>query len=105
MSNINPTEMKVGVKSLKSLRDFRLFIEVGSVDETNLLCADINAKCGEALEANVPILRKSGLIIRNILQNMTIKGFEENLLAQNPEFGVKPGSSQPDLCSEQKGEK
>jgi hypothetical protein len=45
-SNVSPTEMKVGVKSLKSLRDSRVLIEVGSVDETKLLNAYINAKCG-----------------------------------------------------------
>jgi hypothetical protein len=82
--------MKVGVKSLKSLRDGLVLIEVGSVDETNLLSADINAKCGEALAANVPILRKPRLIVLNIPQDMTVEGFEETLLAQIPEFGVKP---------------
>jgi hypothetical protein len=71
----------------------------------NLLSADINAKCGEALEAGIPILRKPRLIIRSIPQDMTVEGFEETLLAQNPELGMKLGRSKPDLCSEQKGEK
>jgi hypothetical protein len=56
-SKINPTEMKIGVKSLKALRDGRVLIEVGSLDETKLLSPDIDDKRGEALEANVPILR------------------------------------------------
>jgi hypothetical protein len=90
-SEINPTEMKVGVKSLKSLRNGRVLIDVGSLDETQLLSADINVKCGEALEANVPILWKPRLIIRNIPQEMTVEGFEETLLTQNPELGMKPG--------------
>ena len=90
-SKINPTEMKVGIKSLKSLRDGQVLIEVGSADETNLLSANINDTCGEALEANVPILRKPRLIIRNIPQDMSVEGFEETLLAQNPELGMKPG--------------
>jgi len=76
--------MKVGIKSLKSLRDGRVLIEVGSADETNLLSANINVTCGEALEANVPILRKPRLIICNIPQDMSVVGFEETLLAQNP---------------------
>ena len=62
-SKINSTEVKVGIKSLKSLRDGRVLIEVGTADETNLLSANINDKYGEALEANVPILRKPRLII------------------------------------------
>ena len=53
---INLTEMKVGIKSLMLLRDGWVLIEVGSVDETNLLIAKINTKCGEVLEANVPKL-------------------------------------------------
>ena len=45
-SQINPTEMKVGIKSLETLRDGRVVIEVGSADESNLLSANIHAKCG-----------------------------------------------------------
>ena len=89
-SKINPTEMKVGVKSLKSLRDGRVLIEVGSVHETKLLSADINAKCGEALEANVPISRKQRLIIRNIPQDMTVEGFEETTHSK-PRIGHETG--------------
>ena len=90
-SQINPTEKKVGIKSLKSLRDGRVLIEVGSVDETNLLSAKINAKCGEVLEANVPKFRKPRMIIRNIPQDRSVENFEETLLAQNPELSMKPG--------------
>ena len=32
-TKINPTEMKVGITSLKTLRDGRVLIEVGSADE------------------------------------------------------------------------
>ena len=104
-SKINPTEMKIGVKSLKSLRDGRVLIEVGSVDETKLLSADINAKCGEALEDNNPMLRKPRLIISNIPQDMTVEGFEETLLTQNPELGIHRGRSQAHLRLGRKGEK
>jgi hypothetical protein len=90
-SQINPTVMKVGIKSLKLLRDGRVLIEVGSVNETNLLSAKTNAKCGEVLEYNVPKLRKPRLIIRNIPQDMSVDNFEETLLAQNPELSMKPG--------------
>ena len=89
-SQINPTEMKVGIKSLKTLRDGRVLIEVGSADESNLLSANIHAKCGEVLEVNVPKLRKPRLIIRNIPQDMAVENFEQTLLDQNPELSIKP---------------
>ena len=90
-TTINPTEMKVGVKTLKSLKDGQVLIEVGIVDETNLLSANIRDKCGEELEVNVPKLRKPRLIIRNIPQDITFENLEETVLTQNPELSMKPG--------------
>jgi hypothetical protein len=37
-TKVNPTEMKVGIKSFKFLKDGRVLIEAGSLDEINLLC-------------------------------------------------------------------
>jgi hypothetical protein len=79
--------MKVGVKSLKSRRDGRFLIEIESVDETNLLSADINAKCDEALEANVPIWRKPRLIIRNIPQRYDGRGLLRESTSSKPRIG------------------
>ena len=63
--------MKVGIESLKSLKDGPVLIEVGSADETNLLSTNINAKCGEVLEVNVPKLRKPRLVIFNFPQDQS----------------------------------
>jgi len=70
-SKINPTEMKVSIKSLKSLRDGRVLISVGSAEETNLLSTNINANCGEVREVNVQKLRKPRLFISNFPQNQS----------------------------------
>ena len=70
-SKINPMEKKVGIESLKSLRDGRVLIEVGSAAEMNLLSTNINAKCGEVLEVNVPKFRKPRLIILNFPQDQS----------------------------------
>ena len=42
-TKINPTSMKVAAKTLKSLKDGRVLIEVGSIGETNLLSTNISA--------------------------------------------------------------
>jgi len=55
-TNINPTTMKVCIKTLKSLRDGRVLIEVGTRGETNLLSTNISDKCGEELEVTAPKL-------------------------------------------------
>jgi hypothetical protein len=43
-TNINPTAMKVGVKSIKSLKDGRILIETGTPEEANLLSSSIRDK-------------------------------------------------------------
>ena len=56
-----------------------ILIEVGSIDDTNLLSTNIREKCGEELE--VSKLRKPRLIIRNIPQDITVEILEETILA------------------------
>jgi hypothetical protein len=53
-TKVNPTEIKVGIKSFKSLKDGRVLIEAGSLDEINSLRTTIGNKCGVDLEVTVP---------------------------------------------------
>jgi hypothetical protein len=52
-TSVNPTSMKVGICALKSLRDGRVIVETKSKEEIELLCANINEKCRQQLEANI----------------------------------------------------
>jgi hypothetical protein len=65
-AKINPTKIKVGIKSIKALRNGRVQIETGNKDETEILTKDINEKCGQNLEAQVHRLRHPRLVIYNI---------------------------------------
>jgi hypothetical protein len=65
-TNVNPTAMKIGVKSFKSLKDGRVHIEAGTSAEIDLLSTSIRDKCGEDLEVYVPKLRKPRMIIHNV---------------------------------------
>lgn len=88
-SNINPTEIKVGLNSLKSLRDGRVQIETGSKEEVEILMRDINEKCEEKLEASIHRLRNPRLVIYNIPEDISTRNIEETLLAQNPDINLK----------------
>ena len=50
---VNLIEIKVGIQSLKPLRDGRVMIEVGSKKEMESLEEGIREKCGEELEINI----------------------------------------------------
>jgi len=64
--DINPTDIKVGIKTLKTLRDGRIIIETGSEEEISSLSSAISTKCGEQLEIIKHKLRKPRLIIYNV---------------------------------------
>ena len=84
--DINPTDIKVGIKTLKTLRDGRIIIETGSEEEINSLSSAISTKCGEQLEIIKHKLRKSRLIIYNISEEITIENAATIIKAQNPEI-------------------
>jgi hypothetical protein len=90
-TNVNPTVVKVGVKSFKSLKDGRVLIEAGTSEEINLLNTSIRDKWGEDLQVTVTKLRKPRIIVHNVPQEVTVANLEETLLAQNPELGLVSG--------------
>jgi len=49
--------MKVGINTLKTLRDGRVLMETGSKEEVEVLKKNINERCGGKLEVNENRLR------------------------------------------------
>jgi len=45
-TNVNPTVMKVGIRTLKSLKDGRIHIEARTTEAINKLSQTIKNKCG-----------------------------------------------------------
>ena len=90
-TNINPTAMKVGVKSFKSLKDGRVLIETGTPEEAILLSSSIKEKYGNDLEVTVPKFRNPRMVIHNVPQDTNAENLEETILTQNPELGLIQG--------------
>ena len=62
---VNPTEIKVGITSLRTMRDGRVLIETGRKTEINLLGDKIGEVCAETLVVNMHTLRKPRMIVLN----------------------------------------
>jgi hypothetical protein len=90
-TKINPTDIKVGISTLKTLRDGRVQIETGSKEEIETLQRDINAKCGDKVTVNVHKLRNPRLVIYNIPEDISTENIEDTLTAQNPELNLEAG--------------
>jgi hypothetical protein len=63
-SKVNPTEIKVGITSLKSLKDGRVMIEGSSKNEIETLRNKIGGKCGQ-LDVTIQKLRNPRLVLLN----------------------------------------
>jgi hypothetical protein len=85
-TKVNPTTMKVGIRTLKSLKDGRVLIEAGTMEEIDKLKQTIQEKCGGELEVVAPQLRKPRVVINNVPNDITVGNLEEVIIAQNPEL-------------------
>jgi hypothetical protein len=65
-TSVNPTNMKVGIYALQSLRDGRVIMETKSKEDIERLCTNINDNCSQLLEANIQKPRNPRLVIYNI---------------------------------------
>ena len=82
-TKVNPVEMKVGINSLKSLKNGQLLIESGNKQEAETICKTINNKCGEELEANVTRKRNPRIILFNVPEDITVDNCIGCLTTQN----------------------
>ena len=90
-SKIKPAEIKVGINSLKTLRNGTIRIETGSKEDIDILTKDINEKCEGILEAKLHTLRRPKLVIYNVPEDISVQNIEETMQAQNPELNLKTG--------------
>jgi hypothetical protein len=99
-AKINPTEIKVEISSLKTLRNGKVQIETSSNEEVETLTRNINDRCGKELEANAHKMRNPVLVLYNIPEEISTQNIEEIMIAQNPELNLKVGVIKPKFVYE-----
>ena len=97
-SKVNPTEIKVGITSLKSLRDGRVMIEASSRKEIVKLGDKIGGKCGGEVDVTIQKLRHPRLVLSNIPEDITPENAEETITIQIPELDLKAGDIRAKFC-------
>jgi hypothetical protein len=97
-SKVNPTEIKMGITSLRMLRDGRVMIEPSSKNEIEALGNKIEETCGVELEVNIQKRRNPRLVLLGIPEDITIENIEETLAKQNPELDIKEGDIRAKFC-------
>jgi hypothetical protein len=90
-TKIDPVNMKIGIRTFKSLKNGNVLIEADSKDEIELLNTHIRDKCGDHLEINFPKKRNPRQIICNVPDIVTPENAEDVILAQNTELKLQEG--------------
>ena len=89
-SKVNPTDIKVGINSIRQLRDGRVIIETSTKKEIEKLEDEIRGKCDD-LDVNIQKLRNPRLVLFNIPDDIMLENVEGTLTCQNPEKDTKAG--------------
>ena len=93
-SKIDPVDMKIGIRSFKSLKNGNVLIEADTKEEIDLLNSQIHDKCGDHLEINIQKRRNPRLIIYNIPYALTPENAESIITTQSPELNLQTGDVQ-----------
>jgi len=94
-TQIDPVNIQVGIRSLKSLRNGNVLIEADTKEEIEILNSQIREKCGDHIEANIQKRRNPRLIIYNIPDALTTENAESIISTQNPSLDLQAGDIQP----------
>jgi hypothetical protein len=85
---VTSTEIKVGITTLRLLKDRRIIIEAGSKKEIDTLGEKMGEKCGEELYVKIQRLRNPRLVMLGIPEQTTMGNARETLMKQNPELNL-----------------
>ena len=93
-TKIDPVNIKIGIRTFKSLKNGNVLIEADSKEEIELLNTQIRDKGGDQVEVNIQKRRDPRLIINNVPDAVTPENAEDIILAQNPDLKLQEGNIQ-----------
>jgi hypothetical protein len=92
---VNATEIKVGITSLRWLKDGRIIIEAGSKKEIEKLGEKIGENCGEELDVKIQMLRNPRVVMLGIPEETIMGNARETLMKQNPKLNLDDAILEP----------
>ena len=101
-TKIGPVNMKIGIRTFKSLKNGNVLIEADSKEEIERLHSQIRDKCGNQIETYIQKRRNPRLIIYNGPEAVTPENAEDIILAQNPDLKLQEGDIQTKLIFKSK---
>ena len=83
---MNPIQMKVEIRALKTLKCGQLLIEWDKKMELGEVCKKINEACREELESYMPTIKNYRIIAFNVLEVITSENAAQATVLQDSEL-------------------
>jgi hypothetical protein len=99
-SKVNPTQMKVEISSLKTLKNGQLLIELEKKSDSEEVCKKINEVCREELESYMPTLKNPRIIVFNVPEDITSENAAQAIVLQNSELNLNEDEIKPKFVFE-----
>ena len=99
-SEVNPTEMKVGIDALKTLKNGQLLIEIEKKSELEEVRKKINDVFREELESYMSTLKNPRLIVFNVPEDITSENAAQAIDLQNSELNLNENETKPKFMFE-----
>ena len=99
-SKPNPTQMKVGIIALETLKNRQLLIESEKKSELEEVCKKINEVCGEELESYMPTLKNPRIIVVSIPEDITSENVAQAIVLQNSDLNLSENEIKPKFVFE-----
>jgi len=87
-TRIDPIDMKIGIRTLKSLKNDQVLIEADSKEAIELLNSQLHDKCGSQLDINNQKRRNPRVIVYNVPDALATEN-AAIIFAQNPDLKLQ----------------
>ncbi len=88
-TKLNPIDLKVGINKIKNISKNGLIIECDSKNDCEVLKNEINKTLSADCEANIPMKKKSKMIIYNVPKTVNNDNIVNNIIKQNHSLNSK----------------
>jgi hypothetical protein len=97
-SKVNPTQMKVRIGALKTLKNRQLIMESEKKSELEEVCKKINEVCREEGESYMPALKNPRIIVFYVPEDISLENVAQAIVLQNSEWNLNENEIKPNSC-------
>ena len=105
IKKILKSNVKIGIRTFKKLKDSKVLIEADTKNDIEILNSQIRDKCVDRLESNVQKRRNPRLITYDVPDEVTLENAEDIIRVQNSALALNKGDITKNSSLKRRGKK